>query len=59
MTIEKLGKLYLANLKAEGKSERTIYTYGKDQKVVEAFFGKGKELRKILPDICVHNFNKS
>jgi len=35
-------------LKSQGKSERTLYTYGKDFEQVEAYFGPNKKLRSIL-----------
>ncbi|MEN6358260.1 MAG: hypothetical protein ABFD83_14400 [Armatimonadota bacterium] len=35
-------------LKSQGKSERTLYTYGKDFEQVEAYFGPDKKLRSIL-----------
>jgi site-specific recombinase XerD len=39
---------HLEYLKAQGKSERTIYTYGKDFEQVEAFFGPNRKLSAIL-----------
>jgi site-specific recombinase XerD len=35
-------------LKSQGKSERTLYTYGKDLEQVESFFGSEKKLSAIL-----------
>ena len=39
---------HLEYLKAQGKSDRTIYTYGKDLEQVEAFFKPDRKLRSIL-----------
>jgi site-specific recombinase XerD len=39
---------HLDYLKAQGKSGRTIYTYGKDLEQVEAFFKPDRKLRSIL-----------
>lgn len=39
---------HLEYLKAQGKSERTLYTYGKDFEQVEAYFGPDKKLGSIL-----------
>jgi len=39
---------HLEYLKSQGKSERTLYTYGKDLEQVEAFFGPDKKLSAIL-----------
>ena len=39
---------YLEHLKGQGKSERTIYTYGKDTEQIEAYFGPEKKLSAIL-----------
>ena len=39
---------HLEYLKSQGKSERTLYTYGKDFEQVEAFFGPDKKLSAIL-----------
>lgn len=39
---------YLTHLKAEGKSERTLYTYTKDIEQIEAYFGNEKKLTAIL-----------
>ncbi len=48
-TFQKAAEAYLEHLKAEGKSERTLYTYAKDFEQMEAFFGADRELAKILP----------
>lgn len=39
---------HLEYLKAQGKSDRTLYTYGKDLEQVEAFFRPDRKLRSIL-----------
>lgn len=39
---------YLEDLKSQGKSERTIYTYTKDTEQIESFFGPEKKLSAIL-----------
>ncbi len=39
---------YIEHLKAQGKSERTLYTYGKDFEQIEAYFGPDKKLGSIL-----------
>lgn len=39
---------YIEHLKNQGKSERTIYTYGNDFHQIEAFFGPDKKLGSIL-----------
>ena len=43
------GKAYLEHLGSTGKSNRTLYTYGKDFEQIEAFFGEKRQLSKILP----------
>ncbi len=48
-TLHTAAEAYLEHLKAEGKSERTLYTYRKDFEQMEAFFGKDRKLAKILP----------
>ena len=48
ITLHEALQEYLEHLKAEGKSDRTIYTYGKDAQQIEAFFGPGKKLSAIL-----------
>ena len=47
-TIKQASIEYLEYLKTQGKSERTIYTYGKDFEQIMAFFGEEKEINKIL-----------
>lgn len=39
---------HLEYLKEQGKSERTLYTYGMDLQQIEAFFGPEKKLKSIL-----------
>lgn len=39
---------HLEYLKGQGKSERTLYTYGMDLQQVESFFGPDKKLGSIL-----------
>ncbi len=39
---------HLEHLKALGKTERTLYTYGMDLQQVEAFFKPDRKLRSIL-----------
>jgi len=39
---------HLEYLKGQGKSERTIYTYGKDFEQIESHFGLDKKLGSIL-----------
>lgn len=39
---------HLIYLKGQGKSERTLYTYGKDFEQIEAYFGPDKKLASIL-----------
>ena len=39
---------YLEHLKEDGKSERTLYTYGQDAKQIIGFFGAERKLSSIL-----------
>ncbi|MCE5322399.1 hypothetical protein LLG46_03670 [bacterium] len=39
---------HLEYLKSQGKSERTLYTYGKDFEQIEAYFGPDRKLTSIL-----------
>jgi site-specific recombinase XerD len=39
---------YLEHLKSEGKSPRTIYTYGRDLEQIEAYFKPEKKLSAIM-----------
>ena len=57
-TLHTAAEAYLEHLKAEGKSERTLYTYRKDFEQMEAFFGTDRKLAKILPPL-VGRFLKS
>lgn len=58
ITIEDATKEYLDALKSQGKSKRTLYTYGKDLEQVCTFFGSEKALQAItLP--LVGKFLKS
>ncbi len=47
-TLHEAAQAYLEHLKGEGKKERTLYTYGKDFKQIEAFFGASRKLTGIL-----------
>ena len=47
-TLHEAAQAYLEHLKGEGKKERTLYTYGKDFKQIEAFFGVDRKLTGIL-----------
>ena len=46
-TLHEAAQAYLENLKAQGKKERTIYTYTMDFQQIEAFFGPDKKLTAI------------
>ena len=48
-TLHEAAQAYLEHLRAQGKKERTLYTYGKDFQQMEAFFGADRKLRTILP----------
>ena len=39
-TLHDLGLAYTKALRASGKTPATVYTYGKDIEVIEAYFGK-------------------
>lgn len=47
-TLHSAAQGYLEHLKDQGKTERTLYTYGKDFEQIEAFFGSDKKLTSIL-----------
>lgn len=47
-TLHSAVQAYLEHLKDQGKTERTLYTYGKDFEQIEAFFGAEKKLTSIL-----------
>lgn len=57
-TLEDLVPEYLNSLRENGKSERTLYTYGKDGEQITAFFGPERKLVNILP-VHVGKFHKS
>ena len=48
-TFHEAAQAYLEHLRAQGKKDRTLYTYGKDFQQMEAFFGADRKLRTILP----------
>ncbi len=48
-TLHEAAQAYLEHLRAQGKKERTLYTYGKDFQQMEAFFGEDRKLKTILP----------
>jgi hypothetical protein len=47
-TLKEGAQEYLEHLRTQGKTERTLYTYGMDLKQVEAHFGPDKKLASIL-----------
>jgi site-specific recombinase XerD len=49
ITLHDAAEAYLAHLKAEGKSEATVYTYRKDFELIESFLGKDRQLAKVIP----------
>jgi len=46
-TLHEAAQAYLEHLKAQGKKERTIYTYTLDFQQIESFFGPDKKLTSI------------
>jgi hypothetical protein len=48
ITLLEATRTYLSHLKASGKQERTLYTYGKDLEQVMSFFGPEKPIETIL-----------
>ena len=48
-TLKAEAQAYLKHLKGQGKSDRTLYTYGMDFRQMAAFFGEDRQLAKILP----------
>ena len=58
MTIGQAMDQYLECLKVEGKSERTLYTYGQDARQIIGFFGSDRKLTSILT-LHVGKFLKS
>jgi hypothetical protein len=52
ITLQEASIAFLEHLKAQGKHERTLYTYGQDLKQIQAFFGSERSVQKItLPFI--------
>lgn len=47
-TLHEAAKAYIEHLRTQGKTERTLYTYGKDFEQIEAFFGSERKLTSIL-----------
>ncbi len=47
-TLHEAAKAYIEHLRTQGKTERTLYTYGKDFEQIEAFFGAERKLTSIL-----------
>jgi hypothetical protein len=47
LTIHEAAQAFLDHLRAQGKKERTLYTYGKDFQIIESFFGAEKPLTSI------------
>jgi hypothetical protein len=47
-TLHEAAKAYIEHLRTQGKTERTLYTYGKDFEQIEAFFGAERKLSAIL-----------
>ena len=47
-TLHEAAKAYIEHLRTQGKTERTLYTYGKDFEQIEAFFGTERKLTSIL-----------
>jgi site-specific recombinase XerD len=47
-TLSMAAQEYLDYLKGQGKTERTLYTYGKDFEQIISFFGPEKKLASIL-----------
>jgi len=48
-TLKKAVEKYMAHLEAEGKTERTRYTYNMDLKLALEHFGEDKKLAKLIP----------
>jgi hypothetical protein len=49
ITLHDAAQAYLEHLKKTGKSEATVYTYGKDFELIEGHFGAERKLTAILP----------
>jgi len=47
-TLHEAAKAYIEHLRTQGKTERTLYTYGKDFEQIETFFGAERKLPSIL-----------
>ncbi|MBI5843183.1 MAG: hypothetical protein HZB23_00775 [Deltaproteobacteria bacterium] len=47
-TLHEAAQEYIEHLRAQGKKDRTLYTYSKDFEQIEAFFGKDRKLATIL-----------
>lgn len=47
-TLHEAAKAYIEHLTTQGKTERTLYTYGKDFEQIEGFFGSERKLSAIL-----------
>lgn len=58
ITLQEATKSYLSHLKNQGKSSRTLYTYGKDLEQAKQFFGSERSLSNILK-VHVGKFYKS
>lgn len=58
ITLQEASKAYLSHLENQGKSSRTLYTYGKDLEQAEQFFGSERSLNNILK-VHVGKFYKS
>jgi len=48
-TLKEAVQKYMEHLEAEGKTERTRYTYSKDLDLALEFFGEDKKLAKLIP----------
>jgi hypothetical protein len=49
ITLHDAAQAYLQHLKATGKTDATVYTYGKDFELIEGHFGAERKLTAILP----------
>jgi len=49
LTLKDAAPQYLEHLRAAGKNEHTVRTYGKALDVVAGFFGEGKALKALRP----------
>lgn len=51
-TLQEAAREYLDHLREQGKSTRTLYTYGKDLEQIMAFFGPERDISTIvLPQV--------